>query len=120
MWVDREGRRRVPPKERAQQGVYTPAWDLPVVKSKYVLDESDEEVQRTPLYSPPKRRPEENGFYMPGSPFAKVAEAEGLDFNADKKVSTSSSPAGPRRSRRPPTTSSTSTTRGGGGRSGSR
>ena len=87
MWVDRHGVRRVPPKERAQQGVYTPAWDLPVVKSKYVLDESDEEVQRTPLYSPPKRRPEENGFYMPGSPFAKVAEAEGLDFNADKKVS---------------------------------
>jgi len=57
-----------------------------VVKATYVLDESDEEVQRTPLYSPPKRKPEENGFYMPNSPFAKIAEEDGLDFNADKTV----------------------------------
>jgi len=35
--------------------------------------------------SPPKKRPEELGFYMPSSPFAKIAEESGLDFNTDKK-----------------------------------
>ena len=34
--------------------------------------------------SPPRKRPEELGFYLPGSPFAKIAEADGLDFNGDK------------------------------------
>jgi hypothetical protein len=86
MWVDKQGRRRVPYK-KGDAGIFTPSWELPVTKSNYVLDESDEEVQRTPLYSPPKRRPEENGFYMPNSPFAKIAEEDGLDFNADKSGS---------------------------------
>ena len=36
--------------------------------------------------SPPRKRPEELGFYMPDSPFAKVAEESGLDFNSDKKI----------------------------------
>jgi len=36
------------------------------------------------LYTPPKN-PAELGFYMPDSPFAKIAEETGLDFNADKK-----------------------------------
>ena len=31
-----------------------------------------------------KKKPEELGFYMPDSPFAKIAEASGLDFNGDK------------------------------------
>lgn len=35
------------------------------------------------LYTQPAP-PEELGFYMPGSPFAKIAEEDGLDFNADK------------------------------------
>ena len=86
MWVDRRGNRKVP-YNRGTMGLATPAWELPVTKSKYVLDESDEEVQRTPLYSPPKRKPEENGFYRPNSPFAKIAEEGGLDFNPDKQAS---------------------------------
>ena len=36
------------------------------------------------VLSTPAKKPEELGFYMPDSPFAKVAEASGLDFNADK------------------------------------
>lgn len=84
MWVDKAGRRRVPYK-KGDAGIFTPAWELPVTKSTYVLDESDEEVQRTPLYSPPKQKLEERGFYMPNTPFAKIAEEDGLDFNADKK-----------------------------------
>jgi hypothetical protein len=36
--------------------------------------------------SPLSKRPEELGFYMPGSPFAKIAEEDGLDFNTDKQV----------------------------------
>ena len=32
----------------------------------------------------PKKKPEELGFYMPDSPFAKIAVAEGLDFDSDK------------------------------------
>jgi len=36
------------------------------------------------VLSPPPKRPEELGFYMPDSPFAKIAEETGLDFNADK------------------------------------
>ena len=84
MWVDKHGNRKVP-YTRGAMGIHTPAWAMPVKKSTYILDESDEEVQRSPLYSPPKRRPEENGFYMPNSPFAKIAEGDGLDFNADKK-----------------------------------
>ena len=45
MWVDKAGRRRVPYK-KGDAGIMTPAWELPVTKSTYVLDESDEEVQR--------------------------------------------------------------------------
>jgi len=37
------------------------------------------------VLSPPSKKPEELGFYMPDSPFAKIAEEDGLDFNADKK-----------------------------------
>ena len=44
MWVDRKGKRRVPPKEM-DAGIHTPAAFLPVPKSTYVLDESDEEVR---------------------------------------------------------------------------
>uniref|UniRef100_A0A7S2DR54 Uncharacterized protein n=1 Tax=Haptolina brevifila TaxID=156173 RepID=A0A7S2DR54_9EUKA len=36
--------------------------------------------------SPPPKRPEELGFYMANSPFAKIAEQTGLDFNADKET----------------------------------
>lgn len=36
------------------------------------------------LYTPP-RPADELGFYMPYSPFAKIAEVEGLDFNDNKK-----------------------------------
>ena len=36
------------------------------------------------VLSPPPKKPEELGFYMPNSPFAKIAEEDGLDFNADK------------------------------------
>ena len=36
------------------------------------------------VLSTPPKKPEELGFYMPDSPFAKIAEADGLDFNADK------------------------------------
>ena len=87
MWVDKDGRRKVPYKAPEYYGIHTPVHLLPVQKSNYILDESDEEVQRTPLYSPVKRPPEENGFYMPDSPFAKIAEEDGLDFNPDKKAS---------------------------------
>jgi len=38
----------------------------------------------SPHLSPPKTRPEDLGFYMPNSPFAKIAEESGLDFNTDK------------------------------------
>jgi len=38
------------------------------------------------LKTPPKKRPEELGFYYPDSPFAKIAEESGLDFNSDKKI----------------------------------
>ena len=72
MWVDKEGNRKVPYKSPTFYGVGTPVHMLPVTKSSYVLDESDELVQRTPLYSPTKRPPEENGFYMPDSPFATL------------------------------------------------
>jgi len=73
--------------ERAanSNGIHTPAAFLPVQKSKYILDESDEEVQRTAVWSSVKRSPEENGFYMPDSPFCKIAEEDGLDFNSNKK-----------------------------------
>ena len=61
MWVDRQGRRKVPYKS-PEGGLATPASHLPPVpKSTYVLDESDEEVQRTPLYSPPKKHGEALG-----------------------------------------------------------
>jgi len=36
------------------------------------------------LYPDHHAKPEELGFYMPDSPFAKIAEDDGLDFNADK------------------------------------
>ena len=36
------------------------------------------------VLSPTPKKPEELGFYMPDSPFAKIAEEDGLDFNADK------------------------------------
>ena len=36
------------------------------------------------VLSPTPRKPEELGFYMPDSPFAKIAEEDGLDFNGDK------------------------------------
>ena len=42
-------------------------------------------LDRAPMVlTSPLKKPEDLGFYMPDSPFAKIAEEDGLDFNSDK------------------------------------